>query len=160
METLIVGMAEYKISMGQDKIITFGLGSCCGIVLHDKISKISGMVHVVLPEPTLHSNENKAKFASTGIHELLYAMQRVGARKESMIAKMAGGAHMFGIPNSSSDILNIGDRNVEASKKALRELKIITVAEETGGKHGRTIEFDPVSGMLKVKDLCIGEHYI
>ena len=37
MSTVIkVGMADYKVGSGPDKLLTLGLGSCIGVTLYDK----------------------------------------------------------------------------------------------------------------------------
>jgi chemotaxis protein CheD len=51
-ETLKVGMADMKLCRPPDKLTTLGLGSCVGVVLYDTSTKISGMVHVMLPDST------------------------------------------------------------------------------------------------------------
>lgn len=40
-----VGMADYKVGSGPDKLLTLGLGSCIGQSLSDKKKKQGGMAH-------------------------------------------------------------------------------------------------------------------
>lgn len=150
-EVVKVGMADLNVCTPPNSITTLGLGSCVGVILYDPIKKISGMVHVMLPDSTkINNNENKAKFADTGIKELLNRILKMGASKPAIIAKIAGGAQMFAF-SSNNDMLRVGDRNVEATKKILRELSIPLVAEDTGDSYGRTIEFFPETGELKIR---------
>lgn len=60
----------------------------------------------------------------------------------------------------SSDIMNIGERNVIATKEVLKKLGIPIVAEDTGGNYGRTIEFYSEDGRLLVKTIGHGVKYI
>lgn len=146
-----VGMADMNVCKSPDAITTLGLGSCVGIVLYDSTSKIAGMVHVMLPDSTkIRKNENIAKFADTGIQALIELMVKNGARSSGLTAKIAGGAQMFNF-NSGNEMLRIGDRNVEAAKAKLKEMRIPIVAEDTGLNYGRTIEFFPETGELVVK---------
>lgn len=148
-----VGMADMNICKSPDAITTLGLGSCVGIVLYDSMSKIAGLVHVMLPDSTkIRKNENVAKFADTGIQALIELMIKNGAKSTGLTAKMAGGAQMFNF-NSNNEMLRIGDRNVEAAKAKLRELRIPVIAEDTGLNYGRTIEFFPETGELVVKSV-------
>lgn len=148
-----IGMAELDICTPPDAITTLGLGSCVGVVLHDPIKKICGMVHVMLPDSTkIKNNENIAKFADTGIDELLRRLVLAGAVKKNMIAKIAGGAQMFAF-KSDNEMLRVGDRNVEATKNKLKELQIPLIAEDTGKNAGRTIEFYPETGELLIKSV-------
>lgn len=148
-----VGMADMNICTAPDAITTLGLGSCVGIVLYDPQKKMAGMVHIMLPDSTkIIHNENKAKFADTGINTLLDKMVRSGACRSRIIAKIAGGAQMFGF-QSTSDLLRVGDKNIEATKAELQKLKIPIIAEDVGENYGRTIEFYPELGDLLIKSV-------
>ncbi|MCR5607748.1 MAG: chemotaxis protein CheD [Lachnospiraceae bacterium] len=148
-----VGMADLKVCESPGVLTTLGLGSCVGIVLYDSLSKIGGMVHVMLPDSTkFNHNENKAKYADTGIESLMENMLGVGAHKERIVAKIAGGAQMFAF-SSDSDALRIGERNVEAVKKILDTKNIKIMAEDTGLNYGRTIEFYTETGELLIKSV-------
>lgn len=151
-----VGMADLNISNHPGALTTLGLGSCIGIALYDKSTKIIGLAHIMLPLSTMSkNNSNIAKFADTAILKLLNDMIKVGARKESIVAKLAGGAQMFSF-NQSSDMMRIGLRNAIASKEKLQELKIPIIAEDTGGNFGRTIELFSEDGRLVVKTIGHG----
>lgn len=148
-----IGMADLNICTPPDAITTLGLGSCVGVVLYDQNKKICGMVHVMLPDSTkIKNNENTAKFADTGIEELLRRVVAAGANRKDLKAKIAGGAQMFAF-KSDNDMLRVGDRNVEATKAKLAALRIPIVSQDTGSNIGRTIEFYPESGELLVKSV-------
>ena len=88
-----VGMADLNICKAPDVIMTIGLGSCIGLTLYDPVTKIGGMVHYMLPDSTAtENNGNIAKFADTGIEELLKQVTRAGASRSRLVAKIAGGA--------------------------------------------------------------------
>lgn len=146
-------MADLNVCPYPDAITTLGLGSCVGVVLYDATAKYAGLAHVMLPDSTaIRNNSNKAKFADTGIDELVRRMEAAGASRKRMTAKIAGGAQMFAF-NSTSDMVRVGERNVEACKKKLRELGIKIIAEDTGLNHGRTIEFYTETGVLRIKSV-------
>ena len=157
MDNLVkVGMADLNIAKYPGVLITLGLGSCVGIALFDPVSKIGGLAHIMLPSSTqVKNNSNKAKFADTAIVELLNMMISAGARKSSIVAKLAGGAQMFSF-SQANDIMRIGQRNAAASKEALESLSIPVVAEDTGGNYGRTIELYTENGILLVKTIGYG----
>ena len=146
-----VGMADLNICKAPDSITTLGLGSCVGIVLYDKRNKIAGLAHVMLPDSTqIRKNTNLAKFADTGIDQLINELKIAGADIKSLTAKIAGGAQMFSF-TGSSDLTKVGDRNVEATIQKLQTLKIPILASDTGKNYGRTIVFSPETGMLQIK---------
>ncbi len=146
-----VGMADLNVCASPDSIITLGLGSCVGAVLYDPTTKICGMVHVMLPDSsTIGVGNNPAKFADTGIDELLKEVIKKGAKRERLVAKIAGGAQMFSV-NKNSPMLRVGERNVEAVKKKLKELGIRIIAEDTGDSYGRTVIFYPETGEYLIR---------
>ena len=47
-----VGMADLKVCKCPDALTTLGLGSCVGVALYDPVTKISGLLHCMLPDST------------------------------------------------------------------------------------------------------------
>lgn len=152
-EMIKVGMADLKVCKAPDTLTTLGLGSCVGIALYDPVTKVSGLAHVMLPDSTkISNNSNIAKFADTAIDKTIDDMIKLGASRTRLVSKIAGGAQMFSF-SSKNDLMRIGDRNVEATKKKLAALRIRILAEETGENYGRTIEFYSETGDLKIKTI-------
>lgn len=150
-EIIKVGIADMKLCKKPDKITTIGLGSCIGIVLYNAYDDYCGLVHIMLPSSKeIKNNANRAKFADTGIEDLILALESKGVKRSSLSAKIAGGASMFQFTGNSSDLGSVGERNIKAVKSVLSFYKIRIVAEDTGANYGRTIVFDNVS-----KDLLI-----
>lgn len=150
-KTHIIGIAELKVVRAPDKVSTLGLGSCVGLVLYDSVTKIAGMVHIMLPlAPQNGQDVNRAKYADTAVPELIRRLTAAGAQPRRLTAKLAGGAHMFNTARNI-DFLNVGDRNVEQCKKSLAAHAIPILAEDTGGENGRSIEFCCETGVLQVR---------
>ena len=82
-------------------------------------------------------------------------MKENGAQVSRLQAKLAGGAQMFTF-SSTSDVMRIGRRNVEACKEQLRKFNIPIIAEDTGGKYGRTIELFATDGRLEIRTVSQG----
>jgi chemotaxis protein CheD len=152
MEDMVrVGIADFKLCQMPEKITTIGLGSCVGIVLYNLVDSYCGLVHIMLPSSKeIANNSKRAKFADTGIEDLIAALEKKGVKRSSLCAKIAGGATMFEFSKNASALGSVGDRNVKAVKEALASYNIRIVAEDTGANYGRTIVFDPVT-----KDLII-----
>ena len=152
-----VGIADMKLVRHPDHIRTSGLGSCVGVVIYDLDRKMAGLAHVMLPESSLAKTPefNPAKYADTAVKELVRHLLLQGARRDTLRAKIAGGAQMFQFA-STSEIMRIGPRNVEAVKKELNKLDILLVSEDVGGNSGRTIEFNPDNGILHLKTVNKG----
>lgn len=156
MEVIKVGMADLNIIKAPGILTTLGLGSCVGIALYDQYNKVAGLAHIMLPSSKeIKNNENKAKFADTGIETLIEKMIAEGAVYKNLTAKITGGAQMFSF-NNKNNILKIGERNVLATKEELKKLKIKIISEDTGGNYGRTIELSAEDGSLLVKTIGHG----
>lgn len=152
MSTMIkVGMADLKICKAPDAITTLGLGSCVGIALRDPVTKVGGLAHIMLPDSTaIQGVSHVPKFADTGIAELVKQVVAAGAVRARIVAKIAGGAQMFAFQNKS-ELMTVGQRNVEAVTRILKEMKIPILAQDTGENFGRTVEFFPETGDFVIK---------
>ncbi|WP_244863225.1 chemotaxis protein CheD [Paenibacillus cisolokensis] len=135
---------------------TAGLGSCVGVALYDERMRIAGLAHVMLPSSSIarEAQLNVAKYADTAIPALIVRMVAAGASADRLVAKMAGGAQMFSY--SGSEMMRIGQRNVESCTAALQEAGIEIAAEDTGGSWGRTIEFDSLTGIMTIRSVQLG----
>jgi chemotaxis protein CheD len=155
-----VGMADLKVCKSPDGVTTLGLGSCVGIALRDPVTKIGGLAHIMLPDSTvIRNNSNIPKFADTGIDALVKQIVAAGANRGRLVAKIAGGARMFAFSNNS-DMTGVGDRNVEAVKRKLQQLRIPILAEDTGKNYGRTVVFYPETGDFIIRSVGKSESVI
>lgn len=143
-----VGIAEYAVVTGGTKLITSGVGSCLGIVLHDDSNGVSGLIHVMLPTADESSDTNQAKFVDSGVPLLIEAMEEQGARSRRLQGWVVGGSEML---DFSSDGDSIGSRNIEAAKHVLSNHNITVVGTDVGGSHGRSMSFDPRTGTVTIQ---------
>ncbi|MCL2216053.1 MAG: chemotaxis protein CheD [Defluviitaleaceae bacterium] len=156
MKMIVVGMADLNVTAAPGALTTLGLGSCVGIALYDPISKVAGLAHIMLPDSkAIQNNSNKAKFADTALVQLISDMEKKGANRRHLKAKIAGGAQMFAF-NATNENLRVGDRNVEATKRALMMMGIPLIGEETGASFGRTVELYAEDGRFLIKAIGQG----
>ena len=152
-EIIKVGMADLKVCKSPDGVTTLGLGSCVGIAIRDPSTKIGGLAHIMLPDSTsIRNNSNIPKFADTGIDELVKQLIKAGASRSRLVAKIAGGAQMFAFQNKS-DLVRVGERNVEAVRRKLQQLRIPILASDTGKNYGRTVIFYPETGDFVIESV-------
>ncbi len=161
-EIIRVAMADLGIARAPAILMTIGLGSCVGVTLYDPLLKLGGLAHIMLPYQRKGSAGGKpGKYADQAIAYLLDELTAQGAVKGRLEAKLVGGAQMFANKGSeTSEILKVGQRNVEAARKILGEIGIKIVAADTGGNYGRTIELETETGALRIKTIAHGEKYI
>ena len=157
---IIVGMADLNVCKSPGVLTTLGLGSCVGVAFHDNINKVAGLAHIMLPDSKqIQNNSNIAKFADTAIVKLLQDMGKLGAQRQNVKAKLAGGAQMFAFSSTSSS-MRIGDRNIEACIAILKMLRIPILANETGDNYGRTVELYADTGKFVIKTIGHGTYTV
>jgi chemotaxis protein CheD len=155
MSEIRVGIAAHAAAKGTGVIVTAGLGSCVAIALHDATASVGALAHVLLPaSPTGREVARPAKFADTAVRALLADMRALGADGR-IVAKLVGGASMFGtlLPGGG---VNVGARNVDASRRALAAAGVDVLAEDVGGEHGRSVSLDLRSGRVAVRTVLHG----
>ncbi len=150
---LAVGLGEIKVSRNLgDVLVAYGLGSCVGIGLHDPVTRVSGLLHAILPSNPNGTLDTSAKYVDTGIPSMIDQMIRMGANKNRMVVRMAGGANMLVAPGFSQ-VLNIGQRNVDNALIVLKALNLKLSSQETGGNIGRTVRFYVADGRMTIRTM-------
>ena len=154
-------VADYAVRRGVHVIATIGLGSCVAIALYDRVTKVGGLAHILLPTRSMsRETSNPAKFPETIVPVMLEEMRRLGSSPSAAIsAKIVGGASMFGQLSAGSGI-NIGERNVAATRDVLAAANIPLLAEDTGLDYGRSVYFHLDDGRVEVRSLRKGDRVI
>ncbi len=136
-------MGEISVRMGElattadpgTVLVSIGLGSCIGLALVDAGARVAGLAHIMLPGPGEAGSRPPATFADTAVPALVEAVLAAGARRMCLNAVIVGGAQMFG----GSGRMQVGQRNEESVRAALRAARLPIACAETGGGTGRTI---------------------
>ena len=147
-------MGELAVSAAaEDELVSMGLGSCVGVALVDRECAIAGLAHVMLPIANA-AYSAPAKFADRAVPALLASTERLGARRERLVAVLAGGAQMFGgnARAACAAGLDLGARNEAAVRSALAEAGIPVRAAATGGDRGRTVRVRVGEARVSVKE--------
>jgi chemotaxis protein CheD len=124
------------------------LGSCVAVAVYHPSRQVGAMAHVVLPASSGHA-ASPGKFADTAVPHLIELLRAAGAGPLGLVAKLAGGANMFG----HAGPLQIGDKNIEAVLAALAQCGVRPVARDVGGAGGRRVTFFPETGQLSVESV-------
>ncbi len=159
-EVIRVGMGDYKICRAPQKISTLGLGSCLGVVLYDKSTRICGLAHVMLPDSRrVKKDISRLKFVDTCLQDMYDDLLRQSVNPVALVAKIVGGAKMFSYQSDTS-FMNIGAQNIRAVREKLHMWDIPVVAQDVGKTCGRTIVFDPETGELHISTIGVGTSII
>jgi len=147
----VIGVADMAVSdRVDDVLVTYSLGSCIAVVIHDPVVKVGGMLHYMLPDSSLDAKKAKdipAMFADTGIPMLFKCSYQLGAKKSNIIVRVVGGAQIL----DEKGVFNIGKRNYLALRKIFWKNNVMVAAEEVGGTVNRTVRLEIASGRVLLK---------
>jgi chemotaxis protein CheD len=146
-EMISVLMGRWAVASAPTSIRTL-LGSCAGVVLYDRLAKLGGLAHIVLPD-SRGATDQPGKYANTAIPALIEDMERTAGRKlrARLTAKLFGGASMF--PGGAS--IDIGKSNRVAAEQILEAIGLPIIARDMGGETGRRLTFHTSTGIVAVK---------
>ena len=159
MRNVVVGVGDCQVSKDPgESLVTYALGSCIAIAVHDPITRVAGLLHYLLPDSKIDPEKaarNPYMFADTGIPALFHGVYALGAEKRRLRVTVAGGAQVL-----ESELFQIGKRNQLAMKKILWRAGVLVTNEETGGLNSRTIRLEIESGNVFMKVAGCGEQQI
>lgn len=144
-----VGMGQIAAGKAPQRMKAV-LGSCVALALYHPRLKAGAMAHVVLPDSSGRQGA-AGKFADTAVPQLVAELSKLGAPAHGLVAKLAGGANMFG----SSGPMQIGEANVRAVLEAVAAIRARVAGQDVGGNKGRRVSFDCTSGEMTVE--CAGQ---
>lgn len=150
--TLItVGVGEMQVSADPQAILaTYSLGSCIGLACYDPVARIGGLLHSQLPLSSMDAAQAAtwpARFTDTGTTALLQALFDLGARRERLVVKAAGGSSILDEQNR----FRIGERNQAVLRKVLWKNQLALAAEDLGGNVSRTVHLHLVDGRTVIR---------
>jgi chemotaxis protein CheD len=142
-EILLIG--EVKVFDHPVVMKCYGLSTCIGLFVKDRITGITGGAHIFLPESTkdlLHVG-----VASNCVEQMLAQMRVKGASLVTLRAKITGGS------NPLMHFHEVGSRNTKEVIDALVRNRVFIAAMDVGGNVSRTAKFDTTSEELTVRQL-------
>lgn len=154
-----IRIAELFAGNDENIIVTNGIGSCVVIILYDRLMRVGGMAHAILPrakefsrpEPSRHRDSEGrlfVKYADDAVDTLISEVESLGGVKEHLVAKIVGGAHMFSL--LEGDQYGIGWENTNVARERLLSNAITIETEVIGGTVGRNVRFDCANGIAEI----------
>ena len=140
-----IRMGEMSVAR-DDGILRTLLGSCVGLALYDRVYRVAGLAHSVLPV-SLGVDAQPGKFVDTAIPALVEEMSRLVGASIEPTARLAGGANMF----ATEVARTIGRENVEAAERVCAALGIPVVGRHCGGEKGRRMILDSTTGLITIE---------
>lgn len=148
MKLIVVGVGDYAVSADrQSVLVTYALGSCIALLIHDPRACVGGLLHFMLPESRIDARKarkNPSMFADTGIPMLFHRAYELGAVKSRLVVRAAGAAQVL----NDAEVFNIGKRNYLALRRILWRAGVILRGEATGGTTSRTVRLEVGNGRM------------
>ncbi|MCK4296585.1 MAG: chemotaxis protein CheD [Candidatus Marinimicrobia bacterium] len=146
-----VDISDMKVSKRSDDIlVTYSLGSCVALSLYDPVVGVGGLIHCMLPLSKIDpvkARANPYMFTDTGVQALLQAVFDMGAKRENLVTKVAGGARLL----DSKNLFRIGERNYTVLRKVLWKNNILITSEDVRGTIARTVYLYMDTGKTTIK---------
>lgn len=144
-------ISDYAVSADPaETLVTYSLGSCLGLALHDPVAGVAGLLHAMMPLSSANKDkaaENPAMYVDTGAQALLQKLFDQGASRANLTAKVAGAASQL----DADGLFRIGERNYAVVRKVLWKNGILIAAEDVGGSVSRTLYLDVETGRTLIK---------
>jgi len=148
---ITVNISDMKVSSNpEDVLVTYSLGSCVGVTLYDPLQKIGGLILCMLPLSKVDPERAKEvpyMFVDTGLPLMLQTLINMGANKNRIVAKVAGGAVLL----DDNGMFRIGERNHIVVRKLLWKNNILISSEDVGGTIARTVYLQINDGKTIIK---------
>lgn len=138
---------EYFVA-DESMVIMTVLGSCIAACLWDSRAHVGGMNHFMLPDGD--AADVSGRYGSYAMELLINEMLKLGARRQTMQAKIFGGAQVM----HNFTTMNVGERNTNFVLNYLHTERIPIVSEDVLDIYPRKVVFFPVTGKAMVKRLA------
>jgi putative nucleotidyltransferase with HDIG domain len=137
-----VESGSYVVSKARSETLFAPLGTCVGVAIVDRLARVGGLYHILLPDPPSRGAPYPAgTYAQTGLPLFIQELVEAGAAPERMEATLAGGA-LVGVISRFDLELDIGGRTVEVANRILGAFGVPVVRSETGGVYGSRLRLD------------------
>ncbi len=130
-----------------DAVITTVLGSCVSVCLWDPQLAIGGMNHFILPHGGAAVTP---RYGNHAMAMLLARLLELGARRETLLACVFGGASVLPGPAAPP---TLGSRNVAEAFDFLGRNEIAVLRHDVEGDRGRKLTFRTIDGTTLVRKL-------
>lgn len=147
-------VGEYYIT-DKSEIISTLLGSCVSVCLMDTSNNVYGMNHFLLPgniEDKVDISES-ARFGVHSMEQLITSMEKIGAERKYIQAKMFGGGKIIDV---ISNAITVNIDNINFTRYFLTSHGIPLMSEDVGGVEGRRIYFNTFDGSVYVEKVKKG----
>lgn len=152
MKRIILNIGELAVSRDAAVLETI-LGSCVAVCLWDRVSRVGGLNHYLLPTASA-GTATSTLYGDTSIDTLVAEMLKSGAEKGNIRGQIFGGGSVIGNLQSMFDI---GGDNVRLARERLKLHGIPLTGEYVQDRCGIKVILKTASGETVVRPLLDGQ---
>lgn len=135
---------EFQFAAAPTRIGTL-LGSCVAVTVWHPLHHFGGMCHILLPgRERPPGSLPDCRYADEAVERFVYELRSRRATPASCQIKLLGGGNMFAGTRAGN--MDVGARNVEATRAALAACGFRVMREHVGGASRRRLTLDLASG--------------
>lgn len=150
-QLVVVPMAGLEVTADpRHVLVTYALGSCIAVIVHDAKRRLGGMIHFMLPSSSMSpdkAREKPAMFGDTGVPLLFESMYALGTAKKDLTVKVVGGAKIC----DDHGVFDIGRRNHLIVRQMFWKVGVVIAAEDVGGDGSRTARLEVATGRTTIR---------
>jgi len=142
---------EYYVT-AQNEVITTVLGSCISACVQDRVNRIGGMNHFMLPisedgkwEGAGDNSGSATRYGNYAMEHMINGILEHGGVRRNLEVKVFGGGRII------SDMGDIGNNNIDFIREYLRLEGLPLVGEDLGGSYPRKVVYLPAIGRVWIK---------
>lgn len=144
---------EYYVTTNEEIVVTV-LGSCVSACVRDKLFRVGGMNHFMLPfnagedvDTSSTSLSVATRYGNYAMEHLINDVLKAGGVRKNLEVKIVGGGRIL------AQMTDIGERNIAFVKDYLRVEGLTLAGEEVGDIYPRKVYYNPLTGKVRVKKL-------
>lgn len=142
---------DFHSTKEKNVVLTTLLGSCISACIKCKETGVVGINHFMLPSSIKIEEMIFNEDARYGIHAMelmINSMMKLGAKRNSMVAKVFGGGKVL-----DTTLSNVSKSNIEFVLAYLNMEEIPIIAKDVGGNYGRKIYLFPDTFTIYMKKI-------
>ncbi|MCP4709506.1 MAG: chemotaxis protein CheD [Planctomycetes bacterium] len=139
-----VQIGEIQAARGNAVLETSGIGSCIAIAAYDPPHKAGALAHIMLPGRCPQKNvSQKHRYAEDAIDGIMEIMSDFGAKHNTLVIALAGGANVL---QKTED--TISTNNINSALNYLAEQGLTVTAHSLGGNDRRSLSLNLEQGII------------
>ena len=141
---LSVNTGDVKVGRGKTVLRASAIGSCIVVVAYDKVRRVGGMAHVMLPGCAPDKKKRQeTRYAEDAIDILLKRLKGLGASAGDLAVCLVGAGNVLKRPEDT-----VCQSNIDSVLDIIKKKNLNVVSQDLGGHLRRSATLDIAEGKL------------